>query len=51
MVIDGQATSETGSEKVVELAEGPHTIRVLAINGLDIKGGLSEAVVFTVVEE
>ena len=51
LVIDGQATSETGTEKVVELAEGPHTIRVLAINGLDIKGGLSEAVVFTVVEE
>ena len=30
LVIDGQATSETGTEKVVELAEGPHTIRVLA---------------------
>lgn len=51
LVIDGQATSETGTEKVVELTEGPHTIRVLAINGLDIKGGLSETVVFTVVEE
>lgn len=51
LVIDGQATSETGTEKVVELAEGPHTIRVLAINGLDITGGLSEAVVFTIVEE
>ncbi len=51
VLIDGQATSVTGTEKVVELAEGPHTIRVLAINGLDIKGGLSEAVVFTVIEE
>ena len=51
LVIDGQATSETGTEKVVELAGGPHMIRVLAINELDIKGGLSEAVVFTVVEE
>ena len=51
LVIDGQAMSEAGTEKVVQLTEGPHTIRVQAINGLDIKGGLSEAVVFTVAEE
>jgi hypothetical protein len=49
--IDDQVMSETTTEKVVDLAEGLHTLRVLSINGLDIKGGLSEAVVFTVVDE
>jgi len=49
--IDDQVTSETTTAKVVNLAEGQHTLRVRAINGLNIKGGLSEAVVFTVVDE
>jgi len=49
--IDYQVVSETTTEKVVNLAAGLHTLRVRAINGLNIKGGLSEAVVFTVIEE
>ena len=49
--IDDQLTSETTTEKVVNLAEGLHTIRGRAINELNIKGGFSEAVVFTVVDE
>jgi hypothetical protein len=46
--IDDQITNETATGKNIELAEGPHTLRVRAINGLNIKGGFSEAVVFTV---
>ena len=49
--IDGQVTSETIRGKVIELAEGLHKIRVRAVNGLNVKGGFSEAVVFTVIEE
>lgn len=49
--IDDQVMSETTTQKVVDLEEGQHTLRVRAINGLNIKGGLSEAVVFTVIEE
>ncbi|MBN2183659.1 MAG: hypothetical protein JW715_17250 [Sedimentisphaerales bacterium] len=46
--IDGQVTVETTTEKTIELVEGPHTLRVRAINGLNIKGGFSEAVIFTI---
>ncbi|MFC2133764.1 T9SS type A sorting domain-containing protein [Bacteroidota bacterium] len=46
--IDGQIINEFTNEKIVELAEGEHTIRIRAVNGLDVKGGLSEAVVFFV---
>ena len=46
--IDGQAMSVTTTEEFVNLSEGLHTIQVRAINSLNIKGGLSEAVVFTV---
>lgn len=46
--IDDQVTSETTTHKTVELAEGQHTLRVRAINGLNIKGGFSQAVVFTI---
>ena len=49
--IDSQVTSEIETAKTVNLAEGPHTLRVRAINGLNIKGGFSQAVVFTVVDE
>jgi hypothetical protein len=49
--IDDQVTNETTTQKTVELTEGQHTIRVRAINGLNIKGGFSQAVVFTVVDE
>ena len=49
--IDGQITSETIRGKAIELTEGPHKIRVRAVNGLNIEGGFSEEVVFTVIEE
>ena len=49
--IDGHLTSETIRGKAVELTDGLHKIRVRAVNGLNIEGGFSEAVVFTVTEE
>ena len=49
--IDDQITSESTTQKTVELIEGQHILRVRALNGLNIKGGFSEAVVFTVVDE
>jgi len=51
LVIDNQVMSEIATEKVLDLEEGLHTLRVRAINGLNIKGGFSEAVVFTVIED
>ncbi len=51
LIIDEIVISETTTQKVIDLEEGSHTLRVRAINGLSIKGGLSEAVVFTVIEE
>jgi hypothetical protein len=51
LIIDELVISETSTQRIVDLEEGQHTLRVRAINGLNIKGGLSEAVVFTVTEE
>jgi hypothetical protein len=51
LVIDELVISETSTQTIVDLDEGQHTLRVRAINGLNIKGGLSEAVLFTIVEE
>ena len=50
LVIDEQVISETTTQKIVDLEEGQHTLRVCAINGLNVKGGLSEAIIFTITD-
>ena len=50
LTIDEQVIDETTTEKVINLEAGLHTIQVRALNALDIKGGLSEAAVFTVLK-
>jgi hypothetical protein len=50
LIINGQATSEISTQKVLNLEDGKNTLRVRAINGLNNKGGLSEAVVFNVTD-